>query len=257
MNEIASIRKACELLDLLAESEKPRGVSELAVKLGFSKPTVYRILQTLLSHGYVNQIDGKYSLGIRLLRLGEAYKYQCGLSPIALPYMERLWRETGETIHLVIRDHLNAYYLEKLESPHPVRMYSRVGEPICLYSTASGKAILAFLSPSELEYYRSKTPLKKRTPNTITDWNRLMEELSLIRKRGYAIDDVENEDGIRCVGSPIFNSAGVVVGAVSVSAPAYRFDMDRVKKCGELVHKCAREISRKLGWRWENEGSSS
>ncbi len=249
MGEVQSIKRACKILDILSESNLPLGVSEISERAGLPKSTVYRILQTLLKCGYVAQNHERYHLGINALRIGEAYKQQSGLGSIANPIMETLWKVTGETVHLVVRNQFRAYYLKKIESTHPVRMFSRVGEPLSLYSTAAGKAMLAYISPKEFEVYKNSTRLLPKTSKTITSWDKLIKELEKIRILGYSVDDMENEEGIRCVGAPIFNLTGNVIGAISISAPAYRFDTIKIQKFGELVKEAANKISENLGYR--------
>jgi DNA-binding IclR family transcriptional regulator len=123
---------------------------------------------------------------------------------------------TGETVHLGVLEAGQVVYVEKLESPGPLRMASMVGRIVPAHSTALGKAMLAYL-PGAGGADRGEARLVRRTPNTITDPARLFQELAAIRARGYSIDNVENEEGIRCVGAAIFDHRGRVAGAVSVS----------------------------------------
>mgnify|MGYP000846765032 FL=1 len=163
--------------------------------------------------------------------------------------MRRLWEETHETVHLFIYENGKAFYLDKLDSPHPVGMRSRIGAPLSLYSTSGGRSILAALSEPELESYLAKTTLERRTNATVTDQGTLRKILDDVRRNGWAEENQENEEGIRCVGAAVRSLDGTPAGAVSITAPAYRLGDDRAKTLGDRVRTVAEGISRELGFR--------
>ena len=162
--------------------------------------------------------------------------------------MRRLAEQTRETCFLGIRDDRSVLYIAKADSPQAVRPAAGVGARNPLHSTGLGKALLAFASPEADVAYAEGGPLEVKTPNTIVDPGRLATELERTRARGYAIDDVENEDGVRCVAAPIRDHAGEVIAALSVSAPAYRFALEDLPALAPDVVAVAAEISARIGF---------
>lgn len=224
-------------------------LADCTALLGFSKPTTHRILRTLASRGFL-RLDpkrGVYTLGVANLRLGMAFLEQLDLRAEALSLLRELADRTGETVHLGILDGSDVVYIEKVESRHPVRMFSHVGRTMPAYSTGVGKAILAYLPSDQLE---SAVParLEARTPATITDKAQLIRHLGEVRGRGYSIDDVENEDGIRCVGAPIFDHTAAVRAGISVAGPETRVTVARAPELGALVRETALAVSRRIGF---------
>ncbi|KRT35052.1 IclR family transcriptional regulator [Acetomicrobium hydrogeniformans] len=248
MPGVANIRvleRAVDVMNCLAELGQPSSLSEIVDKISLPKTTVFRILNTLEEHSLVVRCNGQYAIGPAVLFWASAYKGQNVLLEIAKPYLVELWDFTRETVHLISFDGEEAYYIEKLDTPHPVRMHSRIGAHLTLYCTAAGKAILASLSKEELDAYLRKTRLVSKTPNTIVDRENLMAELSKIRQEGFSKDLQENEEGICCVGAAILQN-GRPVGAISVSAPAYRFQEEKMLEAGRKVQEIAAKISEAL-----------
>jgi IclR family acetate operon transcriptional repressor len=233
-----------------------RGLSlaECTAILEYSKPTTFRILRTLQVRGLLthDRDRGAYTLGPMVLRLGMGYLESLDLRREALPTMRRLGVETGETIHLGILDGVDVVYIEKVDSPQSVRMFSRIGLTMPAHSTGIGKAILAGLPEDDL---RTRFPerLEARTSATITSRDRLVEHLREVRERGYSTDDMENEDGISCVGAPIFDHTGAVCAGLSIAGPATRVTPDRFGDLGPLVRDAAAEISARLGYQAAGE----
>src|SRR3954452_17561593 len=194
------------LLEIAERGARGMTLSECAVVLGYSKATTHRILQTLTRREFlrVDEERGTFTLGVTNLRLGIEFLESIDLRHEALPTLRALAESTGETAHLGRLSGSDVVYIEKVESSHAVRMYSRVGATKPAYSTGVGKAVLAFLDEAELERHLP-AGLEQRAANTITDPEALREELRRTRDRGYSIDDVENEDGIRCAGAPVFD----------------------------------------------------
>lgn len=237
----------------------PRGLTlaECAVHLGYSKPTVHRILRTFHARGFLrlDRERGLYTLGVANLRLGMTFLEQLDLRAEALPVLREIGARTSETVHLGVLDGSDVVYIEKVESAHPVRMYSQVGHTMPAHSTGIGKAILAFLPEEELEGVLPQC-LEARTPATITDRNALVEHLAETRRRGYSIDDVENEEGIRCVGAPVFDHTGAVCAGISIAGPASRLMRDGVPDLGRLVKDAAMRVSRRVGYDNESVGTA-
>jgi DNA-binding IclR family transcriptional regulator len=223
-------------------------LAECSATLGYSKPTVHRILRTLAHRGFlrVDRERGLYTLGVANLRLGMAFLEQLDLRSEALPILRELGERTGETVHLGVLDGSDVVYIEKVESTHAVRMFSQIGRTMPAYSTGIGKAILAHLPPDEVAMALPET-LEPRTSATITDRAELLRHLAEVRRRGYSTDEIENEDGIRCVGAPVFDHTGIVCAGISVAGPATRVTSERTLELGRLVQASAFSISRRIG----------
>jgi IclR family acetate operon transcriptional repressor len=237
------------LLEIAHRGERGMTLSECASVLGFSKATTHRILQTLTRREFLrfDEDRGTFTLGVANLRLGIEFLERLDLRREALPTLRELADATGETAHLGRLSGTNVVYIEKVESSQAVRMYSRVGDTMPGYSTGIGKAILAFLDDDELESHLPDV-LVRRAANTITDLDDLRAELRRTRRRGYSIDDVENEDGIRCTGAPVFDHAGRVQAGISVAGPASRMTRERLDELGPIVRAQADLISARVGF---------
>ncbi|HEU4657102.1 MAG TPA: IclR family transcriptional regulator, partial [Capillimicrobium sp.] len=192
---------------LNAIAAEPQGLSliEVARAADLPKATAHRLLSTLVDTGLVRALgDGRYGLGSHCLALGEAYLDAIDLRTEALAEMRRLVDVTEETCHLGILSDDQIVYIEKLDSPHPIRMYSRVGATNPAATTSLGKAILAFSGADVVEDVYGRG-IPQRTGATVTDPAEARTRLEQVRRDGYAVDDVENEEGIRCVAAPILD----------------------------------------------------
>lgn len=248
---VQAVERAFQLLDALAQGDA--GVSELARTTGMHKATVHRLLQTLhdLGAAEVAPEGTRYRLGLRLLELGGRVLARFDLRETAGPYLARLRDQSRLTVHMAILDGPEVVYIEKLDAPTTIHMASTVGTRNPAYCTSLGKAILAALPEKELDAVISRISFVPRTPRTITSAEALRQELERIRSRGYSIDDVENEEGIRCVGAPVYNHTGTVTASVSLSGPIFSVTPERVPKLGRMVADAARQISRAMGYRAE------
>jgi DNA-binding IclR family transcriptional regulator len=238
------------LLEIGNAGDRGLTLSECAGVLGYSKATTHRILRTLTRHGFLrfDEERSTFLLGVTNLRLGIDFLERIDLRRQALPVLRGLAEQFGETVHLGRLSGTDVVYIEKVESPQAVRMYSRVGDTMPAYSTGIGKAILAFLDEDELQRHLP-AELVARTPKTIVEPAALHRELAATRKRGYSIDDIENEDGIRCAGAPILDHADQVQAGISVAGPASRMTRDRLATLGPLVREAADAISATVGHR--------
>lgn len=245
---VHAVERAVQILEVLAQGDA--GVSEISRASGIHKATVYRLLRTLCHLGFVElRPDGKgYRLGIRILELAGRRLARINVRDVCRPYLLTLRDQTRLTVHLGILDGTDIVYIEKIESPCNLRMASFVGARNPAYSTALGKAILAAIPTEQLDGIICKIHFKKRTPNTITHPDDLRRELGRVRERGYAIDNIENEDGIRCVGAPIFDHGGKVVAGISVSGPIIWINTNNLPQLGKKVSDTAKQISRALGY---------
>jgi DNA-binding IclR family transcriptional regulator len=240
--------KGLALVELVAVAG-PIRLADLVEQSGLPRPTALRLLEALRDHEVVQLTSsGEYVLGPRLAVWGQRYLEGLDLRAQAEDIIESLASETRETCFLGVRDGNQVLYVAKADSPQAVRPAARVGSRNPLHSTSIGKALLAFGPEQLIEPYLQE-PLVTKTPNTITDPQRLREEFDLTRRRGYSTDDVENEDGVRCVGAPVRDHTGLTVAAISVAAPAYRFAPEDLPRLAPHVIAAARELSRRIGFR--------
>lgn len=239
-----SIDKALTVLEALAEHSR---VTDIAAGTGLPKSTVHRILQSLLDRGFARSDGhGGYLPGPRILTLAGKVMSRFDPARHADSALRRLRDRTGNTVHFAIRGGDEAVYVQKLEGLRPYQMGSRVGMGMHLHSTSIGKAILAHLPDEEVTAIAARTGLPPRTGRTITETGVLLSHLAAIRRRGWSIDDEENETGIRCVGAAVFDHTGAVLGGISVSGLAFELDSDDETLTAEVV-ATAHEVSLALG----------
>ncbi len=229
---IRVVSRAFSILVHLAQERRPLGISEIAESVALPKATVYRILDSLVGERAVMNRGGEYELGPVCLMLADAYRSQTGFAEAARPHLRALRDETKETVHLFAYERGEFYYLDKLESPYQVRMHSRIGAKASLFRLSAGKALLARLSPDDMKELPEPVP------------GEVAAEFQEILSRGFAVDDEQNERGLRCVGAAVFDGSGRPLGAVSVSAPVYRFSSEMVDSYGLLVKRTAEAISK-------------
>jgi IclR family transcriptional regulator, KDG regulon repressor len=254
-NLVQTIGRASSILDILAQSPQGISIRELSDKIGLPKGTTHRLLSSLSYFGYVRQ-DPKtrnYLLGLKLVELGHLLLSQLDLRKEAEPFLKDLAERTRETVHLVFLDRNEIVYIDKVETdqnPSGLKMASRVGLRNPAHSSAVGKVLLAHFSEEELKNFIKEKGLLKRTENTIVDPTQLREHLKSVRTQGYAIDDEENEKGIRCVAAPIYNEVGKPVAAMSISGPAFRITKKLIQESlKKEVMETALKISQGLGFR--------
>ncbi len=244
-----TVAKAISILEILA-SNSDAGVTlaKLCSLTEIPKSTAHRYLVTLQELGLAERkSNDRYYLGTKVIELAGAYLLKSDLRNESQAALNELAEITGETVHLAIPSGTEVVYVAKVESKHALAMFSHIGARLPMHCTALGKAILAFSNSAELHAIITK-PLITRTPNTITSVEALEQELTIIRAQGYAIDNEENETGIRCVGAPIFDYTSRPIGAISVSAPRDRMEPARCTFLGPLVQQAADKVSRRKGF---------
>lgn len=238
-----SLERALLLLDELGKGARRLG--PLAELLGIHKSTALRILQTLERHGYVHRQGEapEFTLGVHLVELSSSLLDQLDVRQVANGPLKRLANATGETVHLAVRDGAHVFYVDKVESIHPVRMYSRVGARADAHCTGVGKVLLAFIDPREWPAME----LTRYTENTITSRDELVRVAQEIRAQGWGRDEREHEDTIRCIAAPVFGSDRQLVAAVSVSVPTSRLSRDQLQEFVPLLVSATKQITRALG----------
>jgi DNA-binding IclR family transcriptional regulator len=247
---VNSVKRAFAILTLLGIRGRMT-LSQLCRELKIPKSTAFSILETLEHEQAVAREEetGMYTLGIRLLELGQEAQENFELRRVASPVLQQLNREIDETVHLTVLDNDVVLYVDCYESSKRLRTYSVIGVRAPLYCTAVGKAILAFLDYDEQMRIIKGMQFQRFTPNTITDRAALLRNLEEVRRRGYSVDDIEHEEGVRCVGAPIYNNKGRVCASLSISGPASRITTERIEDFGRKAIATAQEISRRLGYR--------
>jgi DNA-binding IclR family transcriptional regulator len=243
-----SIEKALRLLELLARSETPLGVTEIARLLGLNKATAYRLLETLTRHGYVVRRLGppRYEPTLKLWELGSAVLSRRDIVRVAQPVIEQVAEQTGETVFLAVPDGHDAVYVAKIDTEHPLRTFTPIGGRVPLHCGSTGKAILAFRSDAFIE--EVARDLVGFTPATITTRDGLWREMLDIRRQGYAVNQDEWRPGISGVAAPIRDSSGAVIGSVGVTGPSERLPLTVLSSLGDPVVEAGRRISQELGY---------
>jgi len=246
---IQAIERAVAILNTFSAEEPEFGVTEIAERLELHKSTVHRFLVNLEAAGLVerNRHTSRYRLGIRIFELGGLVLQQMNLWDEALPLLEGLVRDSGETGHLAVLDGGEAVYIEKVEARRALRIPSAIGRGYPAHATSLGKVLLAQIDPAASDALISERGLDRCTPNTITDPALLREELARVRAQGYAVDDEEYEEGLRCIGAPIVGHTGQVVAAMGIGGPVTRVTPTRIDELAELVMTAAGSLSRRMG----------
>lgn len=247
---LTSIDKAFYVLDSLCNGDsKGHSLKNLSRELGFNKSTTHRILDTLKSHGFARQDEEskKYKPGLRIVELGERVLEGIDIRKEAHQELSRLSDKVNEVVHLGIIEGKEVVYLDKFNPPkRPFQLYSSIGKSAPIHCTGLGKAILAFLSKSRRERLIEEQELQRFTPQTITSSSKLSGELEDIRKSGYAVDNKEHEEEVRCIGVPIKDHGDKARAAISVTVPSFRVDLEELKEYVPETKETARRISKKL-----------
>ena len=246
-NGVQSVERTFLLLEILCKNGDT-SVTELSCLSGLHKTTVCRLLSTLCSLGYVKQNEktGRYGISLKFLTVSSGILNTFDIRSYARPFFKKLSKESHETVHLVCRDGDDIVYIDKFESPdNSVRMVSRIGFSLPMICTAVGKAILASLDDRTIEKIWNRSSHEQKTPHTITTFDKFMAEINDVRKNGYAVDNEENELGVRCVAAALLEPDSVCRYAFSVSAPITRMDDSRLKQIAELVLEAKKEIIEK------------
>ena len=239
-----------QIIEFLACSKDWVSLRTMARELDISAASAYRSLNSLKELGYVRQHprDSKYQLTLKIAWVSAQVLENVQLRQIAHPFLQKLTSLTNETTHLAVLEDREFVYIDKVDNTQAMRMRSRVGQRGQLYCTAAGKSMLACLPPDELDLLVPRLKFQPVTENTITDPAQFLEHIAKVRRLGYAVDDEENEMGIRCIGSPIYDHAGRLAGALSISGWTITMTRERIPQLApELMLTCQR-ISNELGF---------
>jgi DNA-binding IclR family transcriptional regulator len=246
---VKTLEKTITILELLSQSPKGLSVSETSKMLAFPKSSTHRILSTLSARGYIsqNQDTKKYTLGLKLLQLSSVILSNLGIRDIAEGYLQELYDKSGEIVHMYILRDGKMTCISKVGNPGGLTLSSFVGWTTEAHGSAAGKVLLSEMSEQDIRGIYPRRTLRKFGKKTITDRETLFQELEKVRRRGYAIDDEEFYEGVRCVAAPVL-SRNRVVASISCTGPVFRMTMTRInKELINIVKKTASKITRDLG----------
>jgi len=243
--QIKVLEKVIKILDLFDEKGKEITPTEIRESLNLNKSTVFRILNILEEANYLERdsVTSKYRLGFKLYYLGSLVQGRSEIKNLVHPFLEELKEKCDETVHLVVIDHGETFYLDKVEGEKTIRIVSKVGWRLPVNCTGVGKILLASLPEETLKDIIQEKGLKRFTSNTITDIETLKIELAQIRKQGYAIDNEEIEIGLKCIAAPLKYSAGETIASISISGPKERFNSTEMKRLIPLIKSTSERIS--------------
>jgi IclR family acetate operon transcriptional repressor len=240
---VQSLERAFQLLELMAEAGGEVALSRLAHDSGMPLSSIHRLVRTLVTRGYVRQLPSRrYVLGPRLIHLGETASRTLGTW--ARPHLSRLVDAIGETANLAMLDGDRLVYAAQVPSRHSMRMFTEVGRRVHLHCTGVGKVLLAGLPEEEVRGVLARTGMPAQTPRTLIDPDMLLAQLHRVAAQGYAIDDGEQEAGVRCVAVPV--PGGAPAAAISVSGPEGRLAMDAVPHVVSLLQSAAAALAAEL-----------
>src|SRR5712692_8078491 len=243
---VEAVAKALDLLEAFRDSEELT-LNEISRRVRLNKSRGFRLLHTLAARGYVEKAadGGRYRLGVKLFE--RAAHVGRDLKRVAQPYMRRLHDQFNETVNLGVIHNGEVLYNDILESSRAFRMAATAGSRMPIFSTSLGRAIAAHLPDAEVAQLLSGPQGSASAKRAAAENQSLRNELQTVRRRGYALDNEENEPGVACLGAPIFDNAGQAVAAISVSGPLGRILACQKQIAGSLTSFC-KEISRKLGF---------
>jgi IclR family acetate operon transcriptional repressor len=241
---VQALDRAFELLEAMADAGGIVTLSQLSASTGLPMPTIHRLVQSLVAGGYVRreETSHRYALGPRLIRLGEVAGLTLGAQ--ATPFLRQLAREIGETANLAILEGDSVVYVAQAPSPHAMRMFTEVGRHVLPHCTGVGKALLAELPVDQVVELVGRTGLPRQTEHTLTSVPALLAELDRVRQQGYAVDDGEQEVGVRCVAVALVGAPAML--ALSVSGPSGRLTLDRVQQIAPVLRDIADRLVRDM-----------
>jgi DNA-binding IclR family transcriptional regulator len=245
---IQVLDRAVAVLRSLADADAELSAVEIARAVGLHKSTVHRLLVVLEHHRLVQKGAGSYRLGTGLLELGEKASARLTLGERAGPCLRDLSAQIGEAAHVTVLSDTEMLSIAHVEGRWSLQSLTRTGQRTQIHCTAAGKAVLAFLAPDACDSIIGRLPFTRLTRRTIVTPAAFKLELARVRVAGYAMDDEEFEDGLRCVGAPIFDHRGHVVASISVAAPVFRLGRDRLALVVRLVIDAAQRLSAEIGY---------
>lgn len=251
---IQSINRALTIIDVIAKSgQSGLTLTTISERIELPISTVYRILQNLVAWQYVKEDEnGIYTLGFELITLGNIAKNNIAIRNVSHRYIAELGDITGETVYLSILDESKAevMYIDKIDSKGNIKLAAGIGSRNDIHTTANGKVLISQFSDEKIKSVLKKAGMPSHTEFTITDIDSFLEEINKVRTEGYAVDNLENEPGVRCVAAPILDYRKKIVGSISLSGVASTITLEDIeKKYKSLVMHTAEKVSNELGFR--------
>ena len=244
-----SLDKSLDILNLFDAKNSELSVTEIAEKCDTNPSSLYPILHTLEKHGYLTRDSNKrYKLGLSFVEKGRLVLNRLDITSTAKPELEKLRDKAEKTVHLGYLKEDEVVYLDKVESTSGLRMYSSPGKTAPLHSTALGKALLANMPAEQMENIIDNLALTPKTEKTITDKGKLRAEIKKVKEQGYSLDNEEFEEGIKCIGAPVFDHDGGAEAAISITGLASQMGDDVLERYAILIKRYAANISSKLGF---------
>lgn len=247
-----SAARVVDILELIADSEKALGITEISNSLDIPKSSTFDIVYTLVEKGFLEVADERlrtFRLGLKIFTIGAAFLRKGSLIQIARPYLEKVMQETQDTVFLAVENNGEMVYLDKVEAvTHGIKPTATLGSTNPMSITALGRAILSTYTPEKVKEIVGEDPLVTKTKYSINNYTDLIKELEATRERGYAVDGRESQEEICCVAAPIYDYSNKVIAAISIASLAYRMNEDRQKELGRIIVTTAMEISSRLGY---------
>lgn len=250
INRVQSIDRAVAIIECFSKDRKELKLTEISQMLDLNKSTVHGIISTLKYHGFISQNDEtqKYRLGIRFIEFGDLVMNSICIRNAALPVIEKICPKIEETVHVAMLDGADVVWIEKQECNRSVKTSSTIGARLPIYTTADGRMMLCYVDADKInDYLPAEIP--KFTANTITDKGELIKKLSEMKNNGFAIDNEEFVEGLKCVAAPIFDHEGNVKFSLSTTGPAFRMTEAKINNLIVIIKEAANEISQRLGYK--------
>ncbi len=246
-----SLGKALQIFEVLARQAAPMRLQDLARELHMPDSTLLRFLNTMIDYGYVarEQETSRYRLTLKLAQLGSQVHSNYPYQKIIHPYLEEISRKLQESVSLCVEQNGSVVYIDTVDGPdHMLRTLQRIGKVAPMHSTGVGKVLLQNYTSNELKEYIEEKGLPAFTEKTITSRKEFLDEIDVVRQRGFAYDNEECEVGVRCVAFPVKDFSGRNVAAISISAPVTRLDADIEKNVIAVLRDVSTRISQEMGW---------
>ncbi|MEY8416776.1 IclR family transcriptional regulator [Tissierella praeacuta] len=242
---IKSVIKTFDVIEHIALSDRELGVTEISEALNYGVSATYHLLNTLKECNIVeqNETTKKFKLSLKLWQIGMLAYGQNNISLLLKPYLRKLKELTGETSNLTILDNNQIVYIAQEESSRLLKMFTKIGASAPLHCTGSGKILLTYQPKAKQEHILNSIELTKYTNKTITDKDKLMEEMDIIKKQGYGLDDEERELGVSCIGAPIFGINNEIIACISISGPKSRFTKENKDKWINIILQISKEAT--------------
>lgn len=248
-SRLSSVTTAIHLLKIFNEADQELGISELAKRLNVAKSTVHRLAGALLDEGLLQQSPetGRYGLGVGLFSLGSLVRARLDVTIESKTILKALRREMQENVRLAVVEHSSVVFLHDFEGPKTLRLRSATGQLRPAFCTAEGLCLISGMRQPEIEAFLTY-PREQRTEKTIVEEEAFLNRIRNVKRRGYAFEDEECDEGTRCVAAPIFNAEARIVAAVGVAGPRVRIRKSEITKIAPIVIEAASEISQRMGF---------